>query len=90
MQNLMKWLDQGIWLSVNLMVGHVNIFLSLYINCMLKNRAIECLYCIDVLVHVSRSPLPPMSDQDRVSPYTINTISRRPVLGLFRKISIKR
>ena len=33
------------------------------------------------------NPLPPMSDQDRISPYNINTISSKQVIRIKKNIS---
>ena len=36
---------------------------------------------------ISINPLTPMSDQDRISPYNINTISRRQVMRIKKNIN---
>ena len=40
------------------------------------------------LVMVSFNPLTPMSDQDRISPYNINTISTRQVMRIKKNINL--
>ena len=37
---------------------------------------------------VSLNPLTPMSDQDRISPYNINTVSSRQAMGIKNNINL--
>ena len=43
--------------------------------------------CIYGLVQISLNPFTPTSDQDRISPYNINTISSRQVMRIEKNIN---
>ena len=42
-----------------------------------------------IMVKIQFSPLTPMSDQDRISPYNINTISTRYVMRIKENINLR-
>ena len=70
-------------------------FLSLNIRSSAKTDVLTfyiqtsvCIFSNSVL-YIVLNPLTPMSDQDRISPYNINTISISQVMRIMKNISLR-
>ena len=73
---------QGVWLLIYFFVAlciELDSFNYRYIPS-------KCLCCCCGVVF--SNPLTPICDQDRISPYNINTISSRQVMGIKRNINL--
>ena len=70
-------------------------FLSLNIRSSAKNRCVNLLHpnismhILHTVLYIVLNPLTPMSDQDRISPYNINTISISQVMRIMKNISLR-
>ena len=73
---------QGVWLLIYFFVALCIELDSL--NCRyIPSKSLCC--CCGVVFF---NPLTPICDQDRISPYNINTISSRQVMGIKRNINL--